>query len=163
MRWVGLIKDKTKKNIKKACMYMCIIMITSQVTVSLIHRSRYRFDDNSNNNYCCVEMSEDCERFFESIGIHTTVVSGEEYNYNNMIHTKLKKASGVVKIISKPDVLGAHQWIVLHIGPFSIPYECTLLWPLDARGRGYEVTEETEGNYKDGKPIVKTEYIYEKG
>ena len=144
-------------------MYVCIILITFQATVSLIHRSRYRFTENSDDNYCCTQMSRDCELFFETVGIHTTVASGVRYDYKHMINMTIKKSSGELIHFSVPSEQDAHEWIILHFGQLSIPYESTWLLPVDPRWWGVKTTGEIEGYYKDGAMIVKTEQIYAKG
>ena len=159
MRLVYLIKDRvwdvlkkiTKTRRRRVFVYVCIFLITFQSTLSLIHRSRYHFEENSENNYCCVEMSRDCEILFEKLGINVTVVSGIKYDYNNMTNFTVKKSSGELLQISVPQTDSAHEWIIIHIGPFSIPYESTWLLPFDPRWRGYEISEISEGYYIDGK------------
>lgn len=159
MRWLPLIKDRvwgilkkiTKTRRRRILAYVCLVLITFQGTLSLIHRSRYYFDEQSDDNYCCVEMSRDCEIFFEKLGIRTTLVSGMKYDYNNVTNFTIKKASGELLQISVPQVDSAHEWIILHIGPLSIPYESTWLLPFDPKWRGYETYEMSEGYYVDGK------------
>ena len=146
-----MIKDKTKKRLKTACMYGCIMLITFQATMSLMQRSRYRFEENSDDNYCCVQMSRDTEIFFEKLGICTTVVSGVEYDYKKMINMTVIKSNGDLIHFSVPTEAAAHEWIVLHIGPFSIPYESTWLLPVDPQWHGFKITEESDGYCVDGK------------
>jgi hypothetical protein len=140
-----MIKKTTKTRKRKMFVYACIVLITFQATLSLMQRMSYRFDENSDDNYCCVEMSRDCEILFEAIGIRTTVVSGVEYDYKDRINMTTIKSDGELIHFSIPREKAAHQWIILHIGPFSIPYESTWLLPMNPQWRGYKIMDESEG------------------
>ncbi len=63
------------------------------------------------NDYCCVQMSRDCERFFESMGIEVYQVTG--YRYAN---TSAREAG---------KVQDAHRWIMLDFGFVTINFEST--------------------------------------
>jgi len=127
------------------------VLLYGQVTVSLLQHSRYHYVVGSDDNYACTQMSMDVESFFESIGIHTLIVSNAKYNYSSTFNGTrdlgYKTVSGIL-----PGYETGHMALVLDFFGFHIPYESTLLLPFFNIGSfyGYEDAAISEGFYVDG-------------
>lgn len=88
-------------------LFLFTILIIS--SVSLTQHLRYT------DTYNCVGMSRDCEYFFESLGIRTYQVTGRHYTTNHTVDY-------------------AHEWILIDLFFFAVPFESTILLPLHPLG-----------------------------
>jgi len=114
-------------------------ILLCQLSVSTIQMIRYDVD-----NYCCRHMSDDCERFFEGLGINTYQIRGVNYEGET----------------EKGQDYSAHRWLLLDFGIVCIPFETTVLafgfdpifW------KGYERLEISEGHIKHGRVYGEMEW-----
>ena len=142
---------KEKFTIPIKTLIVVIVLLSCQVIVSHLQFSRYHYDVGSDDNYACTQMSRDVESFFESIGIHTLIVSNSKYDYSSTFNgtrdLKYKTVSGVL-----PSYDEGHMALVLDFFGFYIPYESTLLLPFFNIGtfHGFEDAAISEGFYVDG-------------
>ena len=67
---------KTKYGRRMIILGIILAIVSSQLAISAIHRSRYRYNNDIYDDYACIQMSRDCERFFESFGIHVCCLTG---------------------------------------------------------------------------------------
>lgn len=128
---------KTKHKRRMIISGIILAIVLSQLVISAIHHSRYRFDDDRYEDYCCVQMSRDCERFFESLGINVYQMKGER-------DTETENGEGGYET-------ERHRWILLDFGWFQIPYESTYLVPWNPTWRGYENVFICDGYVIDGE------------
>lgn len=141
MKWKEF-KKQIKKEItpKKKILTLIIIAIAAfQIGLTTMQVCRYHRNEEGYENYCCVEMSRDCEQFFESIGIHVYQMSGKR-------ETKIENGEGGYKT-------DRHQWILLDFGWFQIPYESTALFPNNPISYGYDHVFISEGYVVNGEKM----------
>lgn len=144
------LKDFSYKG--KAVLLILLILVF-QLTVSVMHKSRYYISEDRKNDYCCVEMTRDAEHFFESLGINAYTVVGHKYNYSNITDCNHKLQQKTVRGLL-PELDYSHMWLILDFGWIQIPYESTLLMPLDPMIYGYEDIAISQGFFVNGKQIA---------
>ncbi|GAG92379.1 unnamed protein product [marine sediment metagenome] len=113
-----------------------LAVLLSQFVLSAVQRSRYHYDDEGYEDYSCVEMSRDCERWFEKFGIRVYQMTGERKT-GEMMEEGGYETDG-------------HRWIILDFGWFQIPYESTALCPWDMSWNGYKKVSISSGYVVDG-------------
>ena len=140
---------------KGKALLLILLILVFQLTVSVMHRSRYFIDEDNNrkNDYCCVEMTRDAERFFEGLGITAYTIVGYKYNYSNITDCNHKLRQKTVSGLL-PDLDSAHMWLILDFGWIQVPYESTLLMPLDPKIYGYEDIAISQGFFVNGKQVA---------
>ena len=112
---------------KKFILLFVFSIFLFQLLLLGIQVSRYRFDPESDDNYCCVEMSRDVEAFFEGVlGIHVLQVRG----YNTECNEVFIEGHDEPFITYVQKGIG-HRWVILDFGLFEIPYESTCLLPIN--------------------------------
>lgn len=138
---------------KGKILLLILLILVFQFTVSAMHRSRYYISEDREHDYCCVEMTRDAEHFFESLGINAYTVVGHRYNYSNItdytLELRQKTLSGLL-----PEYISGHIWLILDFGWIQIPYESTLLMPLDPMIYGYEDIAISQGFFVNGKQVA---------
>jgi len=127
---------KTKYKRRMIISGIILSIILSQFVISAIHHSRYHYKDEGFEDYACVQMSRDCERFFESIGIRVYQMSGDRDT------GEMTEEGGYET--------ERHRWILLDFGWFQIPYESTILLPYDPKWDGYKNIRINDGYVVDG-------------
>jgi len=104
------------------------ILLLPQFIVYVVQLSRYHYnEDTPNNNFACVEMSRNAEKFLESHGLHVLVAVGNKYDYDNISDVKNRSLrygsiSGVL-----PKIETSHMWLIIDFDGFYIPFESTAL------------------------------------
>jgi len=138
-KWKEYKKQIKKEMTLKKKIFALIIaaIFVFQIGLILIQQSRYQPGGNGHEKFVCVEMSKECEGFFESIGIRVFQMSGRG-------ETKIENDEGGYKT-------DRHRWILLDFGWFQIPYDSTLLMPWDPRWNGFENVLISEGYVVDGE------------
>lgn len=96
-----------------------------------IQKSRYHHNEEGYEDYSCIQMSRDCERFFESFGIHVCHLTGWR-------ETGEKTEIGGNKV-------EGHRWLLLDFGWFQIPYDSVSLMPWNPMWDGYTNVRISEG------------------
>jgi len=76
------------------------------------------------NNYSCLEQSEEVERWFESHGIHVYGKSGYDCDYVQII------VNETGKIDYRVYGGNGHRWISIDFGWFEMPFDATSMMPL---------------------------------
>jgi len=133
-------KKQVKREVtprKKVLALIVIAIAAFQIGLTVMQVCRYHRNEEGYENYCCVEMSRDCEQFFESFGISVYQLSGER-------ESKIKNSEGSYDT-------KYHQWILLDFGWFQIPYESTILFPNNPMSQGYDHVLISEGYIVNGE------------
>ena len=116
----------TKKGTERLAVFVLLLasLLMFQVSATYYQKGRYVKD-----KYDCSDMSEDCEAFFEGIGINTRFVSGE-----------------------CKDRPAAHMWLLLDFGIVNINFESTRLHPMPwvYYKNTYENFDISDGYYENG-------------
>jgi hypothetical protein len=121
---------KSLNNKKYRKTIIILLLIVLQLSLSLIQVLRYDVD-----NYNCVDMSKEMEYLLESLGLNVYQVTGFRY--------KDAKEGGV----------DAHRWILIDIGFTCIPFESTLLLPLNPNFRGFKNIRISKGFIENGVEV----------
>ena len=119
----------------KRLLAVIVIILVIQLSLTLYQRSRYVFESDNGDDYCCWHMSRDCEHFFESLGIHTYQISGCKNEVG---------PEGGFKNTS-------HRWILVDFGFVCVPFESTALCFFDPEWLGFKDFKISEGYCVDGK------------
>ena len=115
-------------NKRRKVALIILLILALQFIVSVMQLSRYHYNaDTPNNNYACVEMSRNAEKFFESHCLHVLVAVGYRYNYDNLSSTTSRdlrygSISGML-----PRIETSHMWLIIDFDGFYVPFESTAL------------------------------------
>ena len=125
------------RKVKLQILLLLISILVVQLILTGIQKSRYHFEVDANDNYACVQMSRDCELFFEMLDFKVMQVKGTIYNYNGT---------------ERGTAQAAHRWIMLDFGLINIPFESTALLFLNPTWLDkYENIQTSEGYIVDGE------------
>ena len=102
-----------KGDIIEKILYTFIILMFIQLCLTVYQITRY-----DKHNYSCVEMSHDCEMFFESLGIHTLRAHSDD-----------------------------HVWLILDFKYFKLPFESTALMFFNPEWLGEKIRYIDEGDF----------------
>ena len=129
-------------------MGVMLFLLVFQLALYTIQQSRYHFEAGADNNLGCVELSKECEAFFEGVlGIRVLQVRGCAFEYKEVVECG--------QLTHKPDYI-PHQWIILDFGLFRIPYESTHLAPINPEWyHNFENLQISEGHYIGHREVVK--------
>jgi len=130
-----------KDKVLSAILHGFIIFLSIQLIVSGFQVMRYTKDE-----YCCLQMTRDCEGFFETLGFRTYTVSGCNYEEtNNSYFTWHNKTyAGIFD--------SGHIWCVVDFFGLHIPFESTALFPINPLWRSdYDEVQVSEGFFEGGE------------
>lgn len=104
-----------------------VVLLLPQFIVSVVQLSRYHYnEDTPNNNFACVEMSRNAEKFLEHHGFHVLVAVGEKYDYNNISNiTRDLRYASISGML--PKIETTHMWLILDFNGFYVPFESIAL------------------------------------
>jgi len=122
-----------KRRRKNLIIKIILVIFLCQVVVSAYQGLRYHVREEGYEDYCCVQMSRDCEVFFESMGIRVYQMRGYR-DTGEQLETGGDKMMG-------------HRWIILDFGWFQIPFECTALFIWNPLWQGYTIDVQTSEGY----------------
>jgi hypothetical protein len=133
--------DAVEKKFRRRMFILLFVLsiILFQLGASLFQDSRYHFNEEGYEDYCCVQMSRDCEEFFEGLGIRVYQISGSR-------ETEELTDEGNYKTVW-------HRWILLDFGWIRIPYESTRLCPCNPLWSKYTTVFISDGFILDGKDL----------
>ena len=100
------MKDKTKANLLLTMMSVGIILLIFLATWEILsEEQRSRYDIKTNN---CSDITRDCRKLFDSLGIKTSTMYGHNYNETGSITS-------------------AHKWLLVHTIFGDFEFEPTIL------------------------------------
>jgi len=123
------------------------------------HNLLYGREYNGYSDYTCTEMSQDAERWLESMGLHTYGVSGWK---NSNITLTINQTTGEIDY----DLEGGngHRWLRIRLGwltdltGWMLPFDAQNMLPVDPDWLShYQVVTQDEGKYVGGQEIRYTE------
>jgi len=139
-------KISRRKKVAFVVLLTILALILIQASLIGIQSNRYHFKDEGYDDYACVQMSRDCEIFFEDHGITVYQITGKQ------------------EIETNDDTSGPetkwHRWIMLDFGLIQVTYESTALCLGNPEWFGYTALYISDGYVINGRHFNETQLIW---
>lgn len=131
--------------LQRKMIIIAVSLVTIQLWASTIQQFRY------SNNFACLQMSEELESTLEKLGIDTDIVYGF-YNDTTPQIIGVKFYRGQILFAYRNStMIKGHAWLLIKFGPLKIPFESTLLMPINPQWlQKFEIVKDTKGLYDHG-------------